>query len=182
MLRNVTFSVPGGSTVALVGATGSGKSTILRLLFRWAWWGAEKGLGAVERASGCGGCAGAAVSGCCGEWVLRRVGAAVSGCCPAAATTHLAADHARCRHAHASNRRSHPTTGHTRMMAIPTAGIPLSCRFYDPSTGAVIIDGQNISDVTQASLRSLIGVVPQDTVGGGRPAMGGVLPVIPAKQ
>lgn len=40
------------------------------------------------------------------------------------------------------------------------------CRFYDPTTGAVIIDGQNISDVTQASLRSLIGVVPQDTVGG----------------
>lgn len=70
VLHNVTFSVPGGSTVALVGATGSGKSTILRLLFR----------------------------------------------------------------------------------------------FYDPSTGAVIIDGQNISDVTQASLRSLIGVVPQDTV------------------
>ena len=34
VLKNVSFSVPGGSTVALVGATGSGKSTILRLLFR----------------------------------------------------------------------------------------------------------------------------------------------------
>ena len=38
------------------------------------------------------------------------------------------------------------------------------CRFYDPQTGAVIVDGQNIADVTQASLRSNIGVVPQDTV------------------
>ncbi len=35
VLKNVSFNVPGGSTVALVGATGSGKSTILRLLFRW---------------------------------------------------------------------------------------------------------------------------------------------------
>jgi ABC-type transport system involved in Fe-S cluster assembly fused permease/ATPase subunit len=34
VLKNVSFTVPGGSTVALVGATGSGKSTILRLLFR----------------------------------------------------------------------------------------------------------------------------------------------------
>ncbi|KAL4420506.1 hypothetical protein ABPG75_010162 [Micractinium tetrahymenae] len=70
VLKNVSFTVPGGRTVALVGATGSGKSTILRLLFR----------------------------------------------------------------------------------------------FYDPQTGAVIMDGQNIADVTQGSLRSQIGVVPQDTV------------------
>ena len=35
MLRGVSFSVAGGSTLALVGATGSGKSTILRLMLRF---------------------------------------------------------------------------------------------------------------------------------------------------
>lgn len=37
-------------------------------------------------------------------------------------------------------------------------------RFYDPSSGIISIDNQNIKDVTQSSLRSNIGVVPQDTV------------------
>jgi ATP-binding cassette, subfamily B, heavy metal transporter len=37
-------------------------------------------------------------------------------------------------------------------------------RFYELSGGRVLIDGQNISDVTQASLRAAIGMVPQDTV------------------
>ena len=37
-------------------------------------------------------------------------------------------------------------------------------RFYDPSSGAISIDNQNIKNVTQSSLRSNIGVVPQDTV------------------
>jgi ABC-type transport system involved in Fe-S cluster assembly fused permease/ATPase subunit len=37
-------------------------------------------------------------------------------------------------------------------------------RFYDISRGKVLIDGQNIKDVTQASLRAAIGMVPQDTV------------------
>jgi len=37
-------------------------------------------------------------------------------------------------------------------------------RFYDISRGKVLIDGQNIEDVTQASLRAAIGMVPQDTV------------------
>jgi len=37
-------------------------------------------------------------------------------------------------------------------------------RFYDIQSGAVTIDGQDIRDVTQASLRAAIGVVPQDTV------------------
>lgn len=37
-------------------------------------------------------------------------------------------------------------------------------RFYDVSSGAVTIDGQNVRAVTQASLRAAIGVVPQDTV------------------
>jgi len=37
-------------------------------------------------------------------------------------------------------------------------------RFYDPSAGRILIDGQNIADVAQRSLRAAIGIVPQDTV------------------
>ncbi|PNW75764.1 hypothetical protein CHLRE_12g561550v5 [Chlamydomonas reinhardtii] len=70
VLRNVSFRVPGGQTIALVGATGSGKSTITRLIFR----------------------------------------------------------------------------------------------FYDVSSGAVRVDGQDVRNVSQTSLRRAIGMVPQDTV------------------
>jgi ABC-type transport system involved in Fe-S cluster assembly fused permease/ATPase subunit len=37
-------------------------------------------------------------------------------------------------------------------------------RFYDLNGGRITVDGQDIADVTQASLRSAIGIVPQDTV------------------
>ena len=37
-------------------------------------------------------------------------------------------------------------------------------RFYDVTGGTVRIDGQDVRDVTQASLHAVIGVVPQDTV------------------
>jgi ATP-binding cassette subfamily B protein len=37
-------------------------------------------------------------------------------------------------------------------------------RFYDIDEGAIRIDGQDIRNVTQSSLRSVIGIVPQDTV------------------
>lgn len=70
VLKNVSFEVPSGKTVALVGPSGAGKSTISRLLFR----------------------------------------------------------------------------------------------FYDVTSGQILIDGQNIRDVSQESLRSAIGMVPQDTV------------------
>ncbi len=70
VLRDVSFEVPAGKTVAIVGPSGAGKSTISRLLFR----------------------------------------------------------------------------------------------FYDVDAGAIRIDGQDIRDVTQASLRAAIGIVPQDTV------------------
>jgi ATP-binding cassette subfamily B protein len=70
ILRDVSFTVPPGKTVAIVGPSGAGKSTISRILFR----------------------------------------------------------------------------------------------FYDVADGAVRIDGQDIRDVTQESLRACIGIVPQDTV------------------
>jgi ATP-binding cassette subfamily B protein len=37
-------------------------------------------------------------------------------------------------------------------------------RFYDVGGGRITVDGQDIRDVTQASLRAAIGIVPQDTV------------------
>lgn len=70
ILKGVSFEVPAGKTVAIVGPTGAGKSTISRLLYR----------------------------------------------------------------------------------------------FYDVTAGAITIDGQDLRDVTQESLRSAIGMVPQDTV------------------
>jgi len=70
ILRDVDFTIPAGQTVAVVGTTGAGKSTLARLLFR----------------------------------------------------------------------------------------------FYDISGGRITIDGQDIREVTQESLRRAIGIVPQDTV------------------
>ncbi|MET3725011.1 ABCB family ABC transporter ATP-binding protein/permease [Sphingomonas trueperi] len=40
----------------------------------------------------------------------------------------------------------------------------LMYRFYDVTGGRITVDGQDIRDVTQASLRAAIGIVPQDTV------------------
>ena len=37
-------------------------------------------------------------------------------------------------------------------------------RFYDPWSGRILIDGQDIREVTQSSLRAAIGIVPQDSV------------------
>ncbi len=37
-------------------------------------------------------------------------------------------------------------------------------RFYDAEGGRILVDGQDIRDITQHSLRAAIGVVPQDTV------------------
>ncbi|KAI8823564.1 putative ABC transporter [Fimicolochytrium jonesii] len=37
-------------------------------------------------------------------------------------------------------------------------------RFFDPQEGSIVIDGQNIRDVTIESLRQSMGVVPQDTI------------------
>ena len=42
--------------------------------------------------------------------------------------------------------------------------VKLLFRFYDTTSGSIVIDNQNIKDVTQESLRQHIGIVPQDTV------------------
>ncbi len=59
--------------------------------------------------------------------------------------------------------------GKTVAIVGPTGGgkttvARLLFRFYDPQGGAITIDGQDLRDVTQDSLRGAIGVVPQDTV------------------
>ena len=41
--------------------------------------------------------------------------------------------------------------------------VNLLLRFYEPQSGTISIDGQNIGDVTQESLRAQIGLVTQDT-------------------
>ncbi len=41
--------------------------------------------------------------------------------------------------------------------------IKLLYRFYEPQSGRILIDGQDISHVTKRSLREALGIVPQDT-------------------
>ncbi len=45
-----------------------------------------------------------------------------------------------------------------------STAIKLLFRFYDCSAGRILIDGQDIRELSQASLRQVIGIVPQDTV------------------
>jgi len=59
--------------------------------------------------------------------------------------------------------------GHKVAIVGPTGGgkstiARLLFRFYDPQGGRIRIDGQDLRDVTQDSVRQAIGVVPQDTV------------------
>ena len=42
--------------------------------------------------------------------------------------------------------------------------LKLLFRFYDPGAGRVLIDGQDLREVTQTSLRNALGLVPQDVV------------------
>ena len=45
-----------------------------------------------------------------------------------------------------------------------STAVKLLMRFHDVDAGKILIDGQNIADVTQDSLRESIGFVPQDTI------------------
>ncbi|MCP5379592.1 MAG: ABC transporter ATP-binding protein/permease [Caenibius sp.] len=61
-----------------------------------------------------------------------------------------------------------PAGGHVALVGPSGAGKStigrLLFRFYDPWEGRILIDGQDIAQVTQASLRAMIGIVPQDSV------------------
>ena len=54
----------------------------------------------------------------------------------------------------------------SELVCVHFMSVPLLivCRFYDVEMGEILIDGENIQKLQQASLRSHIGVVPQDTV------------------
>lgn len=61
-----------------------------------------------------------------------------------------------------------PAGGHVAIVGPSGAGkstiARLLFRFYDPWHGRVLIDGQDIREVTQESVRAAIGIVPQDSV------------------
>ena len=61
-----------------------------------------------------------------------------------------------------------PAGGHVAIVGPSGAGKStigrLLFRFYDPWSGRILIDGQDIAQVTQESLRRQIGIVPQDSV------------------
>ena len=61
-----------------------------------------------------------------------------------------------------------PAGGHVAIVGPSGAGKStigrLLFRFYDPWAGRILIDGQDIKEVTQESLRKHIGIVPQDSV------------------
>lgn len=61
-----------------------------------------------------------------------------------------------------------PAGGFTGVVGPSGAGkstlLKLLFRFYDPAAGRVVIDGTDVRDVTQQSLRQALGLVPQDVV------------------
>ena len=61
-----------------------------------------------------------------------------------------------------------PAGSHTAIVGPSGAGkstiARLLFRFYEPWSGRILIDGQDISEVRQKSLRAAIGIVPQDSV------------------
>jgi len=65
---------------------------------------------------------------------------------------------------------SFKVNGGEKVAVVGTSGsgkstlVKLLFRFYDVSGGQILIDGQNVANVSQHSLRQHIGIVPQDTV------------------
>ena len=59
-------------------------------------------------------------------------------------------------------------SGFITLVGRPNVGkstlVNLLLRLYDPTAGRILIDGQDIRGVTQASLRAALGIVPQDSV------------------
>ena len=119
---------------------------------------------------------------CAGGQTIAFVGATGSGeLCPARAKTisagesklHLPACHIVLRTTQLVQRSwsRHPaipcssSRRRRRRPAGKSTVTRLLFRFYDVTAGAVRIDGQDVRDITQSSLRNVIGMVPQVGVG-----------------
>ena len=97
---------------------------------------------------------------------------------PDAADLHVGAGHVRFENVHFAYDPERPILKGVNLDAPPGTTVAvvgpsgagkstlsrLLFRFYDPTDGRILIDGQEISQVTQASLRAALGIVPQDTV------------------
>ena len=80
--------------------------------------------------------------------------------CPSAMTAHAGA--AECRRW--TSRPGKSWRWSARAARARARLLNLIPRFYDPTGGAIRIDGHDLRDVTQESLREQIGIVPQETI------------------
>ena len=166
VLRNISFDLPGGRTLALVGATGSGKSTLVRLLVRCG--SGPTGLRAGRQAGG-------RVGGrpllqerrglfCKGRRHLWASIPAAGGQLPPFGPGCLVSCTNITPPPPPPRPPRPPPPPPTPPTHPPTHPPHPTCRFYDPTAGRVLIDGADVTAVTLHSLRSAIAVVPQDCV------------------
>ena len=167
-LREVGLHVPPGQTLALVGATGAGKSTLAKLVARFydpqrgrvlvdGHDLREMGQQALRRQLGIVPQEGFLFSATVRENIaFGRPGASL-GEIEAAAEAVGASEFI------AALPRGIETEVGERGVQLSSGQRQLVARFYDPDRGRVLVDGYDLRDVTERSLRSQLGIVPQES-------------------